>query len=648
MSLLLEFKKLLEPTQIGSMKLRNRIVMPAMVTNYCTDDGAVTERFKAYHQTRAKGGVGLIITEAAYVHPNGKGFSNQVGIYKDELIPGLKALTDAVHEHGAKIAVQLYHAGRQTTSKVTGMRVVAPSPIPCPVKQETPKELSVDEIKELVEAFGQAARRAKEAGFDAIEIHGAHGYLLNQFLSPYSNKRTDAYGGTFENRMRFPLEVVRRVRQEVGEDFPVIYRMSAEEYVAGGLTVEDTKIFAQKLVEAGINALHVSGGVYESAAMIIQPAAIPQGCYVDVAAAIKEAINNEIPVIVVGRIKDPFMAEQIIREGKADLVSMGRALLADPDLPRKVSEGKIQEIRKCIACNQGCIDRLFQDLDITCIANALTGHETEFDVGIPAEKKKRVLIIGGGPAGLEAARVAALRGHEVVLYEKQTTLGGQMQIAAVPPYKGEINDLANYLINQVEKSDIKVVKGKEADMDTIREVKPDVVILATGAEPIIPKIPGALGENVVTAHDVLKKAYTTGKKVVIIGGGLVGCETAEFLAEQGKEVTVIEMLDDVARDVGPLTRPLLLNRMSEKKINVLTKSKVQKILGDKVILENESGIQEITGVDTVVMAVGSKSKNDLLKSIEEENIPVYVIGDSVKPRKFIDAIHEGFRVAYNL
>ncbi|ADL07895.1 FAD-dependent oxidoreductase [Thermosediminibacter oceani] len=644
----LKFNELLKPIQIGSMQLRNRIVMPAMVTNYAAADGAVTDRFKSYHQVRAKGGVGLIIIEATYVHPSGKGFKNQVGIYKDELVAGLRELTEAVHEYGARIAVQLYHAGRQTTSKVTGMSVVAPSPIPCPVKHETPKELSIDEIKELVEAFGQAARRAKEAGFDAIEIHGAHGYLINQFLSPYSNKRTDEYGGTFENRMRFPLEVVKRVREEVGADFPIIYRISAEEYVTGGLTIEDTKVFARKLVEAGINALHVSGGVYESSAMIIQPAAISQGCFVENAAAIKKAINGKVPVIAVGRIKDPVMAEQVIQEGKADLVSMGRALLADPELPKKVSEGRIQEIRKCIGCNQGCVDRLFQDLDISCISNALTGHETEFDVGSPANKMKKVLVIGGGPGGLEAARVAALRGHEVILYEREDELGGQMQIAAVPPHKEEINDLADFLINQVEKSGAIIVKGKEADLKTIQEIKPDVVIVATGAEPVIPEIPGIVQENVITAHDVLRDSANVGKKVVVIGGGMVGCETAEFLADRGKEVTVVDILDEVAADVGAPTRGLLLNRMAEKKIKILTKSKVKEISGDRVIIEGENGITEISGIDTVVIAVGSKPKDDLLKLIEAEGIPLYSIGDCVKPRRFMDAIHEGFRKAYSL
>jgi len=642
------FKKVLEPIQIGQIEVRNRFIMPSMVTNYANSDGSINERIKAYHQTRAKGGVGLITVEAAYVHQSGKGFRNQVGIYKDELIPGLKSLTEAVHSYGAKISIQLYHAGRQTTSKVTGMSVVAPSPIPCPVKQEMPKELSIDEIKELVEAFGQAARRAKEAGFDAIEIHGAHGYLLNQFLSPYSNKRTDEYGGNFKNRMRFPLEVIRRVRDEVGDNFPIVYRMSAEEYVAGGLTIEDTKAIARKMVEVGIDALHISGGVYESSAMIIQPAAIPQGCFVENAAAIKDAINGEVPVIVAGRIKNPIMAEQIIQEGKADLVAMGRALLADSELPKKVSEGKVEEIRKCIGCNQGCIDRLFQDLDIACLANALTGYETEFDLEAPAEKKKKVLVIGGGPGGLEAARVAALRGHKVVLYEKEAELGGQLKIASVPPYKDEINDLSTYLINQVKKSGVVIETSKEADIEKIREIRPDLVIVATGIEPIIPRITGVDQEKVVTAHEVLKGFVSVGQKVVVIGGGLVGCETAEFLAEQGKQVTVVEMLDDIAVDVGALTRALLLERMAEKKIMILTKSKAQEITAEGVIIEKEGGKKEVIYVDTVVLAVGSKPKNDLLKLLEEEGISAFAIGDCVKPRKIIDTIHEGFRRAYSL
>jgi 2,4-dienoyl-CoA reductase-like NADH-dependent reductase (Old Yellow Enzyme family)/thioredoxin reductase len=642
-----KFEKVLEPINIGRMKLRNRFVMPPMVTNYAADDGAVTERFKLYHQTRAKGGVGLIIVEAAYIHQSAKGFKNQLGIYKDELVSDLRELTEAVHGYGAKIAVQLYHAGRQTTSKVTGMPVVAPSPIPCPVKQEMPRELSVEEINDLVEAFGQAARRSVEAGFDAIELHGGHGYLLNQFLSPYSNKRTDEYGGSLENRMRFSLQVLRRIREEVGENYPIIYRLSSEEFVDGGLTLEDVKTFAKRLVKAGLDALHVTGGVYETSAMIIQPAAIPQGIYVDNADEIKKAINGDIPVIVVGRIKDPVMAEEIIRDGKADLVAMGRPLLGDPELPNKVAKGNIEDIRKCIGCNQGCIDRLFQDIDIACMINPLTGHEFEYDMETPTEKKK-VLVIGGGPAGLEAAWVAALRGHETILYEKQEELGGQMIIAAEPPHKEEIKDFVSFLSNQVQLSGTLIEKGKEADMKTVREIKPDVVIMGTGSEPIIPKIPGIDQENVYTGHDVLSGTAVIGNKVVVIGGGLVGCETAEFLANQGKQVTVVEMRDDIALDVGALTRGLLLNRMNEMKIAVLTGSKVSAISSDRVVLEREDGTEEITGVDTVVVAIGSKSKNDLTELIKEEGIQVYNIGDSAKPRRIFEAIHEGFQLAYNL
>ncbi|MGJ7921916.1 FAD-dependent oxidoreductase [Neobacillus sp. LXY-4] len=642
-----KFERVLEPIKIGSMELRNRFVMPPMVTNFAAVDGSVTDRFKHYHEARAKGGVGLIITEAVYVHPSAKGFKNQLGIDRDELIPGLRELTNVVHCHGAKIAAQLYHAGRQTNSKVTGLLIVAPSPIPCPVNKEMPTELSVEAIKEVVEQFRQAARRAKAAGFDAIEIHGAHGYLLNQFLSPYSNKRSDQYGGTFENRMRFPLEVYRSVRDEVGDSFPIMYRMSSEEMVEGGLTIEDTKLFARKLVAEGIDALHVSGGVYESAAMIAAPQAVPQGLYVNNADSIKNAIKSAVPVIVVGRIKEPKMAEQIIRDGHADLVAMGRALLSDPDMPTKVAENKLQDIRRCIGCNQGCMDRLFKDTDISCMINPLTGHEADFDLMAPVNKKK-VLVIGGGPAGLEAAWISALRGHDTILYEKKPDLGGQLRIASRPPFKKEINDLTTFLIDQVERSGANIITGIEADIDIIRANHPDAVILATGSEPIIPNIPGISQENVITGHAVLRDAAKVGEKVVIVGGGMLGCETAEYLADRGKQVTVVEMMNDIASDAGGAVRGLLLLRMIQKKIMVLSNSKVTEISADRVKIEKEEGTLVIPGVDTVVVATGTKSVNTLADEIKREGIPAYTIGDAADPRKIFEAIHEGFQAAYNL
>ncbi|WP_187118960.1 FAD-dependent oxidoreductase [Bacillus marasmi] len=642
-----KFEKILEPMKIGTMEVRNRFVMPPMVTNYAAEDGSVTDRIIDYHVARAKGGVGLIIVEAIYVHQTGKGFSNELGINRDELVPGLRKLVEAVHHHGAKIACQLYHAGRQTSSDVTGARLVAPSPIPCPVKQEVPKQLTTLEIRGLVEEFRQAARRAKQAGFDAVEIHGAHGYLLNQFLSPYSNKREDEYGGSFENRMRFPLEVVNSVREEVGIDFPIIYRLSAEEYVDGGLTIDDTSWFAVKLVEAGVNAVHVSGGVYASAAMIIQPSAIPQGLYIENATAIKRAIEDAVPVIVVGRIKNPEMAEAIIRGGNADFVAMGRALLSDPDLPNKVRNGQSANIRNCLGCNQGCIDRLFEDIDIACMINPLTGHEGEFDLTAPVEKKK-VLIIGGGPAGLEATRVAALRGHETILFEKEDELGGQLRLAAKPPFKSELYDLLHYQIKQVENSNAEVVKGWKADISAIKELNPDVVILATGSEPVIPNLPGIFQSNVVTGHDVLKDSVPVGNNVVVLGGGMVGCETAEYLAEQGKQVTLVEVMADIAVDVGMLNRSLMFKRMAEKNITVLSDCQVHEIDGNTVKVTNKDGHGFMTGIDTVVIAVGSRSLNEMAELIKREGFPVYTIGDAKKPRKILEAVHEGFRVAYNI
>jgi len=644
------FKKLFEPVQIGSMKLKNRIVMPPMVTNYATAEGGVTERLKAYHAARARGGVGLIIVEASYVHPNGKGFSHQLGLYKDDLIPGLRGLVDAVHAHGARIAIQLYHGGRQTSSRVTGSPIVAPSPLPWAEGQEVPRQLTAEEIHALAEAFGEAARRAKEAGFDAVEVHGAHGYLINEFLSPHSNRRSDAYGGTSENRMRFPLEVVARVREKVGPGFPVIYRLSAVEFVPDGLTLEDTTAFARKLVEAGVDAIHVSAGIHASSAWIIQPMAIPQGCLVEYAAAIREAIGARIPVIAVGRIKEPAMAERILQEGRADLVAMGRALLADPDLPRKVAEGKTDDIRKCIACNQGCIDRLFKDLDITCLCNALAGHETEYDLTAPAREKKTVLVVGGGPAGLEAARVAALRGHRVVLYEASDTLGGQMRLAAIPPHKEEVNDLVTYLAGQVAKPGVTVERGKGADAETVKAVKPDVVIVATGAVPAAPAIPGIEADSVVNAWDVLDGKAAVGQKVLVIGGGLVGCETAEFLADRGKEVTVAEMTPDVATDVGPLTRGLMLERLARKQVKILTGTKVQAIEADGVTVERDGRVEKIAGIDTVVIAAGAAPNTEFVESLGEtrEGITFYTVGDCAKPRRIIDAIHEAFRTAYQI
>jgi len=633
------------PTRIGAMALKNRMVMAPMVTNYAGEDGSVTERLRAYHAERARGGVGLIIVEASYVHPSGKGFRNELGIYSDRLIAGLRTLVDTVHAHGARIAIQLYHGGRQTRSSVTGMPIVAPSPIPDPTEPETPKELTKDEIAELVEAFGEAARRAKAAGFDAVEVHGAHGYLIDEFLSPFSNKRDDEYGGPLENRMRLPLEVVRAVRRAVGPGYPVLYRMSADEKVPGGLTLDETKQFARTLEKEGVDALHVSAGVYASAAWIIQPMALPRACLADLAQGIKSVVK--VPVIAVGRFNDPEVAEKVLAERKADLVAFGRQLLTDPDTPAKVSQGRLDEVRRCIACCQGCIDELFQDHPITCTVNARVGFERDFPL-TKAPRTRKVLVVGGGPAGMEAARVAALRGHDVTLWERSPALGGQLALAAASPEKGEIAEFRNFLTREMDRLKVKVVVDRQATLEGIRAEKPDVVVVATGARPAGLDVPGAEGENVVAAWDVLTGKARPGTQVAVLGGGLVGCETAEMLARNGHKVTIIEMLPKIASDVGPLVGALLLDRLERYGVKVITGARVLSISEHEVVVDGpdtKAGGKTLSGFDTIVSAVGSSPNDDLVRELEGSGLDYYVIGDALRPRRITQAVSEAMRAA---
>lgn len=424
--------------------------------------------------------------------------------------------------------------------------------------------------------------------------------------------------------------------------------MSAEEYVPGGLTPEETKPFAQKLVENGIDAIHVSGGVYQSAAMIIQPAAVPQGVYINNATAIKEAIGSKVPVIVAGRIKEPAMMEEIISSGKADMISVGRTLLADESFPAKLKAGNLSDIRKCIGCDQGCIDRLFGDKDIGCLGNAMTGREWQYDLAQKAPQKKKVLVAGGGPGGMEAARVAALRGHEVHLYEKGQKLGGLVNYTVLAPFKNEFEDLRNFQISQLEKLGVQVKLGRMVDGTVIDQVRPDVVVMATGSEPLLPDISGLDRVQAKMAGEILSGA-PFGKTAVIIGGGAVGCETAEFLANRRTKVTIVEMLEDVARDVGLLERVLLMQRLAEKSVTILTKTVVQEIMpnGD-LTLQKDYQRETLKGVDTVVLSIGYRSVTDLEEMLKEKKTPYIKIGDCVEARKVIDAIWEGFLRSYEL
>ena len=640
-------KLLFSPIKIGTMELKNRIVMPAMGTNYAEPDGMMSEREIAWHVARAKGGCALNITEITNIDPLGKGIPGCPSIWDDKFIPGFAVLAKAIHAHGGRLAIQLHHAGRGAVSFVTGAQAVGPSAITYPpspgwpMPTEVPKELTEDEVWDLIDKFGEGARRAREAGADAVELHGGHGYLLAQFMSPESNKRTDSFGGSLEGRMKFPLEIIKSVRSKAGADFPILFKISGQEMTTGGTTLEETVMMASILEDAGVDCICVSRGSYSSVFWIEPPSGLPPGVWIFDVEAVKRAVS--IPVMAVGKIGDPLIAEHILKQGKADLLAMGRALIADPDLPNKAAEGRFDDIRYCIYCNT-CIHSMMTAAT-RCAINAEAGRESEMPI-IPAKRPKKVLVAGGGPAGLEAARVAALRGHKVTLYEKGDKLGGQFRIACLPPMKQEFTMAIKYLSTQVRKAGVKVEMGKKVTPSLVGRLKPDVVIVATGGVPLIPEdIPGANMERVVTAHDVLTEKVRPGQRVAILGGGMVGCETAEFLGQRGKDVTIIEMLDDIALDIGMFSRPYLMERLAQWGVKAITGAQVKKITDDGVVVEKEGRRETISGIDTVILAMGVRPVNRLAKQLKGKVAEVYVIGDASQPRMVVDAISEGAEIA---
>lgn len=637
------FDKLFEKTRIGKMELRNRIVLPPMVVNFANPDGSVSENTKNYYAERAKGGAGLLIIEATAVCRGGRSSPSQLIMYKDEFIPGWRGLVDIVHKHGSKIAVEICHCGRQGKSIFTGEQPVGPSPIP--VKREgweMPRELTIEEIGGLVDEFAEAARRARDAGFDAVEIHATHGYLLSNFISPHLNKRTDKYGGDIGGRARFTLEVVERTKEKLGEDYPVIVRINGADFVPGGLTLDESCVLSRMLQEAGADSIDVSAGSYEAIDYDIPPASMEPGCVVYLAEAIKK--NVQIPIMTVGRINTPALAESILQEGKADLVAMGRSLIADPELPNKAREGRLNDIRICTACRE-CLDKIFEKVKISCSVNAAFGNEGAYAI-TPTKRPKKILVAGGGPAGLEAARVGALRGHKVILYEKDR-LGGQMLIAALPPHKDGIGDFTKFLTAQITGLGVEVNLGQKVTPNLISEIKPDAVVVATGAAPIIPSIPGVDLKNVFTFSDVLTGKKESGQRVVIIGGGRVGCETADFLIEKGKEVTILEMLDQIGADLGQFSKEDILPRLSKKGVRMEVNNKAEEITSKGVLAATGGKIVRFDA-DSVVIATGSQPNKELAGQLEGKVPELHVIGDCVEPRRLQNAVHEGFRIGLDL
>ena len=640
---------LLQPIRVRSLEIPNRVVMPPMGSNLGNTDGTVSEANLAYFKRRVQSGAGFIITEITSVHPDGTASPRTLCVYDDRFIPGLAKMADVVHRQGAKIAMQLHHVGREGYYLLREGKALAPSAIASYIYRVPPKEMTIEDIKETITAFGEGARRAREAGFDAVELHAAHGYLLMQFLSQHCNQRTDQYGGEFAGRARFVIECLQEVRKQVGEDFPISIRISAEEIIKDGYTVEDMQSIMPVLVKAGADIIHASFGTHGSPGGITSaPVEYEPGFKVDLARKIKEVVK--VPVIAVGRFTDPFAADAIIARGDADMIAFGRQHLADSDFLINAREGRAQETYECLACNQGCIERLlFEQGSIRCAINPETGQELEYPVET-ALKSKKVWVIGGGPGGLTAASEAARLGHQVTLFETDKEAGGQVLLAARVPYKAVYGRWIAGLTARAIKHGAKIITGQEVSEEMIREGQPDEVILASGARPALPDILGINLPHVCQAEEILKGVVAPREAVVILGSGLVGMETADYLREKGiKDISIVET--EARSPVSTLTSHgyMLHKRLRSAGVKFLFNSRVNEIKQDSLLLQRDPDKQqELKPVQQVIMATGSTGRNHLEDFLQQENLPYHLIGDARKPRRIIEAVEEGARAAWHL
>jgi mycofactocin system FadH/OYE family oxidoreductase 2 len=661
----MEFKYLFTPLQIGNVTVRNRIFISAHSKQYA-DNNMMGRRHAFYYGERAKGGTGLIVCDMLHIHPtSSSNFSKACFAYDPKVIPGLKMVADAVHEHGAKLFAQLVHSGCHGDGGVYDdqwRHVWGVSGIPDVSIREACKEMETEDIQELIDGFAKSAYNAKEGGFDGVELHGAHGYLINQFFSPLFNKRTDKYGGSIEKRMTFAIEVLDAVRKSVGPDFVVGLRISADELIPGGNTINDYKVIAKKLEETGhIDYFNVSSGTYYTPYIFTPPMLLPHAFRAYLAAEIKRVVD--VPVFTVGRIKDPLLAEKILADGQADMVGMTRAQIADPELANKAKEGRLDDIRPCLGCNQGCISRLYNQRGVTCLGNPAAGREEWLGIGTikSADKRKNVVIIGGGPAGMEAARVAAMRKHNVQLFEQKDQLGGQVNLLAKVPIRAEFADLIRWQVGQIEKLGVKIHLKTRIEADAIKALNPDVVIVATGstpqrtgfteALPLRVEMPGVEQENVFSVWDVLEeKVDVKGKNVLIIDNDAAheAYATADYIAEGGGKVQIVTRLYHAGMDLAPVHDIILYyRRLFEKGVTFIPTHLVKEIKGNKATIYNVyAPTQERTleNIDIFVLAMGKDPNDALYKELKGTVPELYRIGDCVAPRRTQYAIWDGHMI----
>jgi 2,4-dienoyl-CoA reductase (NADPH2) len=643
---MIKLKMLFEPIKVGQVKLKNRIICLAMGAGMKICDGEITPQLINFYAARVSGGASSVFLPLVAKYPGADFNQMMPGAYEDKFMPGMRAMVKAIHAQDAKAGAQMFMMDDQyARGRGAPTEVVGPSDIPKP-RQPIPRPLSLEEIEQVVDSYAESAKRAMDAGFDMVEFHFGIGFLVAKFISPLTNNRTDQYGGSLEKRMKLPLDIIAAVKRKVGNDYALSVRFAADELLEGGHTAEDGKEVAKFFEKAGVHMLNVQPGWTESPVPMVQMS-VPRGHWVYLPKGVKKVVK--IPVIATTRINDPIMSEEILTSGKADLIGMARPLLADPELPNKAKKGRFEDIRTCIACCY-CMDRPHSDmrnvlsnLPVLCSINAQCGREGIYIIE-RASKPKRIAVVGGGPAGLEAASIAALRGHRVTLYEKDNKLGGLLNISKIPPHKEELIGLIDYLAHQVEKNGVKIKLREEFIEATLERDKPEAVILATGSVPLVPKIAGVENSNVVGFTDILTGDREVGDMIIIIGGGLVGCETAEFLHAKGKQVTILEMLPRIGDDIGVTNRFAIMGRLREAGIKMLANTKAARIT-EKGVEATRDGVTEFFEGDTVVLATGLKAKNELAKKLEHKVGLLYSIGDCAEPHRIVEAIENGFRIA---
>ncbi|UCF84850.1 MAG: FAD-dependent oxidoreductase [Desulfobacteraceae bacterium] len=629
---------LFSPFRIKNIELSNRIVMPGLASFLFEDDGSITDRTIEHYRLRAAGGPAMVIMEASAVSPEGIVSPHQARIYDERFLEGLSKIAQAMKSEGAIPAIQIHHGGRQTSVKVIKQKPVAPSPLPCPVIRGEVEPLTINGIQELVKKFGDAAERAIEAGFELIEMHGAHGYLINQFLSRFSNIREDEYGGELTGRTRFAREIIQEIKNRVGEDFPLSFKISAQEYVENGITVDESIKILRILVDAGIDVVQVSAGNDATPEWICQPMFMEKACLSESAEKVKKALD--IPVMAVGRINDPVIANEIIENGKADLVCIGRGLLADPEMPNKAKEGHLDDIRICIACNT-CMESIFRRGRVECLVNPMLGREKEMAFS-NTENSKKVMVIGGGPGGLNVAWVAARRGHDVSLFEKQSTLGGQLLLGTITDYKKELRNLIKFQKRQIKKFGVKCYLNHEVTVETVKEENPDVVIVATGSLPSSPPIQGLEKAIVIPLTEVLTEATPVQKKrTVVIGGGPTGCEVALHLSQNGCPVTIVEMLPKIGKPLESITRKVLIKELKGNHVVSMTECKLSRVEDNGVVVIGTDRKEQFIEAERVIITIGNRPDSKLYDQITPLGYETHQIGDCLEPRSAKAAIYEG-------